>query len=71
MLQIVNFFKYVFEILKFFIDQIVNMFRYILSIITFVVRVFGALPTFLSVFIIAIVSVSIIYKIISLGGAGE
>lgn len=71
MLQIINFFKYIYEFLSFIVGLLYNLLLVIISIPAFIVKVFGALPTLISAVIIGLVAVCIVYKVISLGGAGE
>ena len=71
MLKIVNFLKYTFEFLKFIIELQVKIVPIIISAFNFVSSAFLSLPTSLKVFLILIVVVSIVYKVISLGGSGE
>ena len=48
-----------------------NVIQTILSAFQFVVSAFAALPTLIKVLLIAVIAVSVIYKVISLGGSGE
>lgn len=71
MIKIINFFQYVYDFLKFLVDTLFKIAQIIKAAVLFVVNGFAALPTTIKIFLVLVVVVSVAYKIISLGGAGE
>ena len=71
MQKIITFFEYVYEFLKFLVTGIIKVGKLLFSLVMFVVDAFAALPTSIKIVLIVIVAISVIYKIISLGGSGE
>lgn len=71
MLAILDILNFIVELIKFLVNMVVNILTVAFTAIKTLVVIFAALPTVLQVFLIAIVGVSIVYKIISLGGSGD
>lgn len=71
MLKIVDILKFIVNLIIMLIDMVFNVFTVAISCIKALFVILGALPPVLLTFIIAIISVSIIYKLISMGGSGE
>lgn len=71
MLAILDILNFIVELVKFIVNMVVNILTVAFTAIKTLVVIFAALPTLLQVFLIAIVGVSIVYKIISLGGSGD
>lgn len=71
MLAILDILNFLVELVKFIVNMVVNILTVAFTAIKTLVVIFAALPTVLQVFLIAIVGVSIVYKIISLGGSGD
>lgn len=71
MLALLDILNFIVELVKFIVNMVVNILTVAFTAINTLVVIFAALPTVLQVFLIAIVGVSIVYKIISLGGSGD
>ena len=71
MLQIINFFKWITSIISFLWNGFINIVKTIFTVVTGLFNLFNGLPTAIKVLLILIVAVSVVYKIISLGGSGD
>ena len=71
MLAILDILNFIVELVKFIVNMVVNILTVAFTAIKTLVVILAALPTVLDDFLFAIVGVSIVYKIISLGGSGD
>lgn len=71
MQYLIDFFKFVVELIVWLVTLLYNIVATVFSCIEFIISVFSALPFSLTVFIVGICAVSIVYKIISLGSSGD
>ena len=63
--------EFLINIVLTFIDLIISIFSVAISSVKALVSIISALPGQFVVFITAIISVSVVYKLLSRGGSGE
>lgn len=71
MLKILDFFQLIWNIIKFLFNGLIDIFKIALSGVQFVITLSTSLPTTIALFLVAIVVASVVWKLVSLGGAGE
>lgn len=71
MIKVINFFKSIVLFFEFVIDSIFNVWSILKAIAQFMYTAFTALPLMVEVILIGVVVFSIVYKLLSLGGAGS
>lgn len=63
--------EYIVSFFKMLWNLIYSLFDIVFNVVDSMIAIFKSLPAMLSVFLIALVAVSVIYKIISVGKSGE